>query len=759
LERDLQFGLASGNMDLRMSALLIFARSSCVFAIPETIFYCDGQKHSTRLIAIFPELVAKYAKCKLDISRVTDLVCEHMAPSFVSAHRQLALELLKTIWVSFPTQSERQIRSVFTILSDASPALQRRVACELDQLCDADPKWAAFLASLGYVKRIESPENGDAILADLVAKLQLNDLVAGDSLLAILVDSKVTFSDSCVRQSADSVFRFFLNTKHQGMAGQCPKLLEAIARKLNDVAILESWSAQLLEILRDFDMGSMRRSASLPYIALALVRLRPSQFESTTVTLAKSLSETSNENEATNSLNVLRALLKDKLSSEIEEVVSPIVFDCIFQSAVRFHGWDFVTACNLCFAAFLRKVYKRSDQAVSVAQFFLKFPRARSKLVECLRSSHLHSAYLMLSILVAFKPSPIDGIQAEIEPYLAHRSSRMRRLAARALVAVSSLPELLAISQKAISEFATHPLNRIHGYVLLVREMLSVHDIAISFPRVDPSKLPPLLANDLMIVYDLMHVPITRPVETGIENRELLLLLSSGRDAPGLREVVAHRIQGKAPAAVFIECLKYAVRNKQSFDAIVIESMIQEGFGPEITALLIRLLRFASPGPEVLLRLHPVFEKLVYDIRDQIVPVHLAISEIFDLVRASDPNFVILTVPLLVSDIPLVRCQTSFGVDARFLNELDLLDVLLSGANETVLRFIATRWLGLIEGKLSVDTHGEPLCVLVDEFFVIRQCLARLKLVFDFAGQEVGNLSAIRPPIVSQLKAVLALDH
>lgn len=299
-------------------------------------------------------------------------------------------------------------------------------------------------------------------------------------------------------------------------------------------------------------MESMRRSASLPDVALSLIRLQPTdltmdskdnQSSQMTITTAliDLLKRTNIETEAVNSLNVLRAILKDRVMSKYDDFLYPLIFEAIILTSMKFEGWDFVAASNLCFATVFHKIFKRSDSTLNLKQFFQKISKAKELIVNGLNSKITHANYLALTVITSFRKTSGDdrSLLKNVVRFVSSRSSRIRRTAALACVIVTPETEYELLARQCVhficcSRFCTDrkiesngyftieneggkiDSNTFHGLVLIIHLLLERKDdlsASLFFPSINLEILPPLILDDISFIYtrinqnDLMNMP------------------------------------------------------------------------------------------------------------------------------------------------------------------------------------------------------------------------------------------------------------
>jgi hypothetical protein len=741
LKDDVKYSLSSANPDLKIGGLLVWSKSPITsIPFPQNVFFSDSPKYVSEFATIFEQLVSTKP---LDPAALSGYLCEHMNPGFATFHRGFNFELLKILWKFHPKKLECQLRACWSLLTDHSGRFRRKIGPELQRICEADPSARSILERIGYVNSEAPPsQNNGAQLLECVSQFPNLDLSVCDSFMTLLQNSANKFSDEVIVQASQQLFAFFLHTKHQGMAARCPQILHVIGSRLPDRGIIENWTARVLEFLDNFDMANLRRSASLPYLALSLVRLQESKLHEIAKVLLKMMNESSNESEVVHSLNVVAVILRDRISAEIETWLCPAVFDSIFDLALKWHSWDFVSALNSCLAGFLQKLCKRSGSSLNFAQFCQKLTRAIQKMTPILQSSQFHPVYLALTVLMTFSPEGTEKLTEVVFPLVSHKNSRIRRIAAR--VFVRSLPQTAAtqVLGKVMAELQSpsNRVNQVHGCILIMKEICDAKPelrTTLPIPKFYPD-LPDFLLDDIF--------SLSRDLTT---DRDRALLKRRHVDPAA----VAERIQENPGPAVLIESLAFLCKLRHSVPSPVLTNLLVREKALEIQAHLIRLLQFSNPTRQDFVALHDTFEALAFDLKEELVSIHLALAESIGLIKQNDPKFALIAIPLVISDIPQVRYRTVFGL-VPDLNEIDLVEQLLRESRKDDVWWVFEKWIQLMERLLARDGFGEPMTVFVDEFFIPRKCLEVLNVRFDFNMYFIGNIAEIRPAIVLALRAI-----
>ena len=196
--------------------------------------------------------------------------------------------------------------------------------------------------------------------------------------------------------------------------------------------------------------------------------------------------------------------------------------------------------------------------------------------------------------------------------------------------------------------------------------------------------------------------------------------------------------------------LDYLHDHEIAIDCELLIRLIKQDFGPHILANLIHLIRYSNPSNEQLVELFPILKRFAYNLGEDMTPVHISIAECLPLILFESNGFII-ALRLLIDDVPRVRTLSMKAVSSvlkkDFENEILLFhDVLqkLGSEDPASLSGVAIEWLKMIEQRRRVDTHGESLCVLVDEFFMVREIFKLISIDLPSSSCLLSNLLSVR---------------
>lgn len=863
LKGDLEYSIHSGNWDLRCSALSIFVKCFNIDQIPidfilnlRTLMFTDSPKHTFLIedsFNVFIDLLRpkKNQTNKDDNNQnsdpekilltLLDIFSYHMSSTFISSHRQFALTLTEILWKKYPhVFTQNHLDAIVSILNDNSLSLRFLCRDKIKAWMREDPtkkfNFSSVSPQLLFDEKSDNKDqnsvnkNNDELLKKLVTEITNNDFEALKELETLINDKKSsvnsTFSKEVLDDQTEKYFDFYIATKNVGISYRSQTVFVSLCNLLDPHLLtkkLQNWENRLLSILRDFDMESMRRSASLPDVALSLIRLQPPELTMSkendttshmkiTTALIDLLKRTDGEIEAVNSLNVLRAILKDKIMSKFDDFLYPMIFEAIIVTSMKFEGWDFVAASNLCFATVFHKLFKRSDSTLNIKQFFQKIPKAKELIIEGLKSKITHANYLSLTVLTAFRKTDGDdrSLLKFVVPFISSKSSRIRRATAIAVLLVTPNNEHKKLIDQCIhyvslSRFVrkddrlfesnnffeienfdrnlSSNSNCLHGLILIIREFLEKkenHNKIDSFPLLDLDRIPPMILSDLCFVYEKLKMSnlMEREFKLGnfyfdqvstilcakkinyddhkskLNDSQLVALLTKFNSnsilcsensiefIEGLDRLIVDRLKSTPlPPLIFKLCVRYLEKlyivaddknrflQNLGFDPAL---YLNDQIDSEIQTPLINMLS----GAEKIKRFVPLFVHHAFNKDDGLTPVKISIANKLPEILNSSPEGKVIAMGLLIDDVPLIRTKTAFAVsqflNSQFLIEVELFDLLLRRLDQNQLKFMALKWIELIELKSKCDPNGESLSTLVDEFFVVRKAFKALNLNVDF---------------------------
>lgn len=943
-----------GNWDVRSSSFTVFTvagfpqnSSDIDFILSsfENLLFFDSPRHISQVKATFVDFIERINKrsktLKEDQIRkieegILNIVCSHMIPSYISSHRQFAFDIAKPILEANPSliletgkeENNSCLRSVLSLFLDSNSSLSNSSVSLVRKLMNKDEEIKQKVLKFEEVRSFVSPDskksnqgnnnNNDKDEEDAVSIAsilsQVEDVENWEEQCDLFEEMNRVISTGKVPQeeiveASEKLFNILIKTRILGVTCRGQIALESIARRITPVSKLESmldrWTSDLLSTLDHFDMENMRRSAALPYLALSIMRLntpdimqtKHSIFEKLVnrlVEVIKSSKNNEDSQEATHSLNMIRAVLTDKVTSPLSEVILPSVFESIFIVLEKIDNWDLVTAANLCLAAVIRKIKKKNvgqeddndtkssndsesgkkknrkmrknQQSLLLNQFFNKMPNSKESIVNGLKSKSSHLNYLSLLTLSSFDSNSTSAetdtkLQSLVISHLMEsRDSRMRRLASRAVVAVTNEKDLVSLFGRTIENLSHKSFNALHGQVMLLREVLQHAEligmdngefvtVGETFPSFNWLKIPPFIYDDLFFVlrrigrsdmvpesevhfdefyYDqvslFLHRPtIGQPLPVSAIVALLLRINASGRineidvvkkERNGsevtnedddndrsdftipidLKEQIVSNVLVadffKVNDSLLFAGLNFLIENPPNPDEInsdLLVHLIKQKFQSNIAAALIHLLFIALSSESsttkarlALFDLFDVLESYVLDLSEEMTPVHVSIAELLPLLLSLDNIDLAqikeienkgeiegqidydrisrcrsmgfgIALRLLIDDVPKVRTMTMLAVSDSFgiglTSEIILFEKVLRKLrkeNENVIKRLLLQWIKLIYAKIETDTHGEALCVIVDEFFIVRKLSEAIGIDLNYDLHKITNLLNMR---------------
>ena len=847
---DLNFAINCINWDIRYASFRVFSKAHGKYEnIPtefclnlKILLFCDSSKHTFSIDDSFSlfldSLSTENKKIQSILFNLIEIFCYHMSSSFVTSHRQITFSLAEKLLKKFPNIEEQNLfNSIISLLYDGSMTFRYFVRDKINQIIHDHPNTESkfklhqinWNEIFEYTQNSNKTLNKDNELILLINKIKENSFDAIQELQILLEDKQNIFSQETLLEQSQIFFEFYLNTKNVGVSYRSQNIFVALCNKIekNELAKkLTIWKSSLLNILKNFDMETMRRSASLPDVALSLIRLEPPSIsvlndnDTSNIEIATALVDmvcrTSIETEAVNSLNVIRSVIKDKVTSKVEDILYPLGIKAIFQSSLKFAGWDFVAASNLCFASIMHKLFKRSSTTLNIIQFFQKFADAKQLLLDALQSHITHANYLALTTLSLFKKT--TGHEESFIPYVSRfllsKSSRIRRLAANSLISITPQDKLINLYKTClyyinksrfskdtnlIPEESYFTLNKeinsntFHGLLITVSEIIQelspeelTSNLYSTFPQINIELVPPITLAEINIIYQFLHLSdqissiklgnfyfdqvsliiiqgkLNEDLFDSFTNSQLVALLTKLQNKSvkieNLDKFILQKILNNSSdqnltisSLVLKLSLDYLVKNNIHFNS---SKLLNNTLNNDIQAYLIHELDDEGIKQNIDLFISHCFDK-----NDTDTSAKIAISEKIESILSLTSNGLIVALCLLIDDVPIVRTNTSLGVSNYLkidnLCEITLFEILIGHLTSEQLLFLSNKWIELIKSKIGNDNHGEPLTVLVDEFFVLRRTFSKLKIEFDFCKYSNSNISSMRKPFVQDAEAAL----
>ena len=835
---DIRYAWTHGNWDLRASSLTVLALAG----LPiddydfewiadgfENLMYFDSPKHIRILTSSFELFVSRMQermkskdseKITLLMKKIIGITARHAVPSYLSGHRNFALDMAISAIAAFPKVIDPcDFLAFASVMWDANSQLCVAAANLVQRIIDENPdqdlfRGATVVDKMKIVLRSEivqeevskEPCDFDALLKECATE---EDWESQCRLFQEVVDKVDKRNPEQLEAAARCLFEIIFNTRKLGITCQGQTALETIARKIPEPRLSEitaEWTERILAILDGFDMENMRRSAALPYLAQSILRLQPpdlmrvsnSVFNKLVGALVNNIETTTSSSESTNSLNVIRAILTDKVTSAMAEAFLPAVFVSIFKSCERFSDWDSTAAANLCLAAVIRKVLKKnyafeSEQSLSLDQFLTKMPGARDSLKRGLAGGRHHLIYLSLIVMCTFTCVCSDNDLVNLAwSHIGNKDSRLRRAAARAVVNATSQGDQYALFSRALEGLAKKPAsNLMHGFFMVLKQLLLVTDPPreCTLPMIDIKSLPPFVWNDFCFVairmghqelvptghiniddfyFDEVAVFIHRKaIEQDVSMSALVaLILRIDDQCPqDLAQMLKQRIvtddMKNVDHGLLNTGLDYLHDHEVPIANELLVRLIKQDFPPHILANLLHFLAQSNPSTEQLQEILPIMKPLAYNLGEDMTPVHVSIAECLPLILF-DPRGYVIALRLLIDDIPRVRTLAMKAVSAALKTEFSSEIVLfrqvmekLATIDSSLLLSVAVQWLQMIEERQESDTHGEALTVLVDEFFMVREIFKVVGIEFTYWPFPLAKLLDIRMEFVKKCLTTL----
>ena len=852
------------NHDLKNDEDILFFENNF-----ENLFFFDSPKFTQIIISSFIDFIERISSrgekslpreyLRRILVHSLRISCNHMLPSYMSSHRQFAFEISKAVFSHYSNivfnekELSKFIISIASLLYDTNAQLRHSSSVLLTELSGKSEKVLKILTGQNIQynldinnKLIDETDNVKQILNN-VEGCDITGLNDGKNsknweYLCELFEkmdtiiSRGNVDSNTIEIVSNKLFDILINTRVLAITCRGQAALESITSKLPknlQDKHLESWTSSLLNQLDSFDMENMRRSAALPYLAISILRLnapdimksRHSIFEKLVKSLTDVICRTENPQEATHSLNMIRAVLTDKTTSPLLEVVIPSTFSAIFKACESFPDcWDVITAANLCLSAIIRKIKKKNisqedinNQSLLLNQFFNKISGSRDVIIKGLKcNSNTHLCYLSLVTLSSFScgETTDSEIQELILKHIGCNNSRKRKLAARALISVISKDDYLNFFNTIAKNLSRKSWNEFHGQIIVLKELLlNFHENDQHFEfnvNIHFDKIPPFIIDDLL--YVISRTNQNKEIQFGenglilnnfyfdqisyyLYNRSRIETISlSGMvsllwrismfynnkiDFPELTNHLVKMIFDDEidNDALLFNGLIYLKQNpppksylKQKEEQIA-KLILKKKTQHTTASALISLLAYIEPNQKTIENLFDTFESIVFDLHEETTPAHISIAELLPSLLF-DSRGLLLSLRLLIDDVPYVRtlsiCALSQYFQTDLLSEIILFDKTIkicAQNNSQGLLHHMILWSKLIESKIGNDSHGEPLSVLVDEFFFVKKICQSLKIGNDLIQMlnepHPENLLSFRkkvmPVITNSIESII--DH
>lgn len=553
-----------------------------------------------------------------------------------------------------------------------------------------------------------------------------------------------------IKEFAQFFFDFLLNTRIKGFIQSSFKSFEQVLKLIANTNLIQEFSIYLLKIFKDFDMSSMRRSAGLPFIILALIKSSPQNSVKFVSAIADLIENSSNSNETTNCLNILKSIIDDSEASDKMEQLLPRFFKLIFLSAGKFNDWDVLLAVDQAITAFLKKVCKINGNeetlnSISYQQFFAKIGESRDIILDSLKNGNQHQIYMSLQLLSMFQSTNEGDIELMDAIFEHHKSksSRFRRAAARSYVVMTPFSQRYQICEKLLNQkYSSY--NELHGKILILYEF-------------NKAGLPKKL---IIPIYNNLPKMIWKPY--------IYLLHFNGQDEEAKKYFEYSETMSEAEVTSLIQRWNYyqpsdkllkrlqkdllssnlpSINRTYSFHGLEflinysqklpedyltnVLSLIPKVDSIVLKSYLIELLtKFENINST---QIKTIFNELMnycFDLREEMSPVQISISKCSDIIVKNGGWEILLL--LSINDFPLVRTNVSyklFGDNCK--NDWEIIQYAIKHISQDKLVQIGNRWIDLIDEKVKTDEWGENISVFIDDFFISNICFPGLRESFE----------------------------
>ncbi|EAY04626.1 hypothetical protein TVAG_473130 [Trichomonas vaginalis G3] len=760
------------------------------------------------------------------LENLLKVVTKHMGSCYIPTQRSFSFTIANNLWKYFPQiHSNEDLILLASLLNDRAFDIRQQVISTMRELAKQDNVKDLFVNLKSedvekFVLRLEQKvtvkiEEKDfpPMEYDQLVKIKLllarNDTTVDncefykEKIFDILYSEKFdenhwetqseffsVLSYICLKLKSDispekienatkKVFLSLFNTRIPGFVCQSVETLERflkICYYIGKSNVADEFTVKLIEALNSYDMANMRRSAGLPFLALALIRSEPANsplnlFVRLITALIKLIRETENDTEAANAMNILKAIVNESESSAKCEPLFGEILAVIFDAAYRFKSWDVISAVDLTLVAFLHKTCNIGgiDAAASTSiiryQFFSKIQNSRETLLTALNSFNSHAIYMANAILELFKADTGDKELSEaIIQHLQSRLSRIRRVASRALLAVYPITERRKLFDILSERMCGHGWNTFHGCVLAMRLISEIEDVKGCYvPYMNVNVIPPMAREDYLICANAAKVNI-QPLKLvqghfisdeasalaycGIfsdtmTSRTIVPLLrnwSENKEVPKemfdflLSKIISDDVLDMNEA-VSINASQFLSKrlpnnyiSNEKLPKLI--DLVMRAHSVALRSSLISLLtKMENPDIKEIEKCRDLFISESIDFSSKMTPVHLSLASITNLLLKSEKLIPVVFL-LVMNDIPAVRTKvlSSYALmnNDDMKCEMFVMDELLKKISNETKHEIAKLWIKNLENQLEVDEWGEPTSLFVDELFIPRYCVPEI---------------------------------
>lgn len=664
----------------------------------DSLFMIDSPNYKSIVLTLFEEMVSNFPKPSTFLSIILNRSIRMISPTYFSLQRQFAYMHSVAILKKFPSLLEDIHKKYFSTLINENFIIDRTFLNKLfkpeliyPQTIDQE-SLTLFKRQLTQTKA--PPEFCIRVFEDMISKgFSWEIQVQFFEILAILISNNT--DEELVRSVADYIFNALMETRIAGFISMAVSSFEKILKFVKKPL---PYTDDLVAALSNFDMAGMRRSAALPYIALALIKNEHSTI--LTETLLDMITNSNNDTEVANALNVMKALI-----NELDDSVLEKVLEVVFIASVRFKSWDVISAVNITFVAIIRKL-KLSSMISS--QLFSRFKNSENILTNALESESYHAKYLALILLEQLKGKcESEKMLNLINQNVPSKIVRIRRAAARAFASLSPNPN---VELADVSCF-----NQLHGKLLVMKEIkqkISEQNIE-NWPRVCQD-----------CYYDLRNEIKTIEFDPNLSIDDLLKCDKKLAIPFLVKKLISEDINTMSQTYVmkgFDYLLANLTPDKISSNNIpIIKNLLNNRqTSYKVKSCLISMLRFVD---EIDFEdFSQMFLEYALDTRDELAAVHIALAKLSRIFIKVQSCFPVLMV-LVLNDIPAVRTNVMRGFLPEFPSELKAFQYLKTKIPAQLLMVIRNNMVNKIKNKIENDKWGEPISTLVDDFFLPLQC-------------------------------------
>lgn len=774
-----------------------------------SLLLTDDYKTIEGVLAALEKIISDSNALEHIVPQIWDILDQHLHFPFVTMHKSFALRLTNSIFRSFTSLNNHLHNNVlFSCLTDST--MTKETIKEIKYRYKKDERIKEYCEKNNI--QINDDKDDDEEMIRIVKEnirvlmtIDKDDWERQLDVTQLMLKICRSISDQeIIIEVSESLYRILLESRHIGIVLYAKDGLHNLLTSLPDQilrSITNRWVNEIISIVSDFDMGSMRRSAALPYIVQTIIKVQKQSFideNSSLFYILKQIIEvcrrTDNHNEIVNCLNVISYVILDKNISHLFSIIHPDVLQCIFDVVSRFSSYEIIASANLCLSAFTEKSAK---VRTSLQHFFEKINNSRNMIMNALKSNIQHLSYIAIILLCEFKAEvEDDDLVVNIFKHLGNRNKRFRRSAARAVNSATPLNKkyelfdeacLMLKKQRNKYNFCIDSYNKLHSVLCLIHDIIDsfeLFDFKNQLPDFKLQKIPPPCLEEIVYIYDKLKIVLPQvniKEDDFIFDNSILMLENKDMNNFSDRSIVAMSMRytknypNSLPNVIiekFVNKENIAIDNIglntilkilnnnnnlkiSTPNHILVDCILRED-RHYILAHLIDILSYKNPQPNIIDKVIPKFIDVLYLNDEDLVSVYISITNILPQLFFSEMKYE-LFILLLISDFPIVRTnamkEISKHYNINFSSEYFLLEMLWS----EIVRNSRNTLVNMLKKVVNVLDHQntEVYTIIVDEFYIIRNCLKYLNIEEPAYVNIRSNIIEKRKDYLSKIKAII----